>query len=311
MFDTLLLPVDDTPESERILTVAVALAELVGASIELVTIDVPHADVGEMTLYHDRLLQGLPAGITGRGTVVLGDAPVVELLLGTYRDRPTALLALATRAPGSLWQWLGGGSIGDELVEEVLRPVLLVGPRCDLERAATSLAACTTAALDGTSLDDLVYAAAVDWSRVTGSPLDLTRIVPDPGRPSARADAAADVELRAHEARRFVEDVRVRVIDAGDPGRAVLRQVTTTGGLLIVGSHRRGPLGRMIHGSNALWLTHRSPVPVLVAGFRSAPATVAALEARPAVEGEPAVHPCTPRSLAELVGWTGAGPDDP
>ena len=302
MFDSLLLPVDDTRESERILPVAAAIARLVGATIELVTIDAPHTDVAEMSLYHDRLLRSLPAGIQGRGTVVIGDDPVVQLLLDTYRARPTALLALATRAPGSLWQWLGGGSIGDEVVEETLRPVLLAGPRCDLDRAAAAIAASTVAALDGTVLDDQVYAAAVDWCSATGSPLTLTRVVFDPSAPRSRADAVADVELRAHEARRFVDDVRIQVVDAGDPARAVLQQVGTAGGLLVVGSHRRGPLGRMIHGSNALWLTHRSPVPVLVAGFR-ARALGTPTEAVATAERRPTEALCTPGTLGELLGW--------
>lgn len=304
MFDTLLVPVDDSPESERIIPLAARLALAVGAGIEFLTIDSPNVDAATTALYQQGLIQALPDGVTGRGTVTLGEAPIAELLLDAYRARPRALLALATRAPGSLWQWLGGGSIGDDVVQETLRPVLLAGPQCDASAAAVTFADHTTAALDGSSLDEQVIAAAVDWCRALGSPLTLLRAVIDPADPTAHRQAYDDVSLRAAEAGRHGVEARARIVDAGDPGKAVLRQVVAAGGIVVVGSHRRGPLGRIVHGSNALWITHRSTVPVLVAGFTTLPVTEpAAPEAAPAVDG-PRLAPCMGRTLAELVGWS-------
>lgn len=305
MFDTILVPVDDTPESERIIPVVVALAQAVGAGIEFLTADSPNTDAGTMAVYHQRLAEGLPPGVSAHGRVLLGDAPVADLLLDAYRERPRAILALATRAPGSLWQWLGGGSVGDEVVQDTLRPVLLAGPRCEAS-ASAALGAHATAALDGSAVDDDVLAAAIDWCRALGSPLTLVRAVLTPAEFYAHADAAADLELRAETARHAGVEVAVRVIDTADAGRAVLRAATAAGGVLVVGSHRRGPLGRVVHGSNALWLTHRSPIPVLVAGFTTA------LQAAEAEAGfEPDVRPATapgPCELGVLLGW---GPPEP
>jgi hypothetical protein len=72
-----------------------------------------------------------------------------------------------------------------------------------------------------------------------------------------------------------------------------------------VGSHRRSPAGRIVHGSNAIWLAHRSPVPVLVAGFRpiEAPRPVAA-PTTAYVEPVASCLSSIPRTLGELVGGT-------
>lgn len=307
MIDSFLVPVDDTPESERVLPIVAALATRLGARIELLTIDSPHVEVSAMAAYQERLIQALPEGVPGHGTVLLGDAPVAELLLDAYRNRPGALLALATRAPGTLWQWLGGGSVGDEVVQETLRPVLLAGPRCDAGATAAGLAAHTTAALDGTGVDEQVVATATEWARSLGTPLTLVRVVTTPAQPHAHRDAAADVELLAAEARREGLDVRREVVDAGDPARAVLHHVAAAGGVLVVGSHRRGPLGRAIHGSNALWIVHRSPVPVVVAGFATATAGATAPSADDAVDltaSGPVVTPTPCPDLGALVGWS-------
>lgn len=306
MFDSLLVPVDDTPSSERIIPVVAAIAQAVGVGIEFLTIDSPEVERGSMALYQERLCEALPDGVPGRGTIVLGDAPVAELLLDAYRARPSALLALATRAPGTLWQWLSGGSIGDDVVHETLRPVLLTGPQCDTATAALTITAHTSVALDGTELDDQVMAAAVGWSRSTRTRLTLLRVVTTPTEPCSHRDAAADVERRAAEARRHGIDVQVDVIDAGDPGRAILRHVTATGGLLIVGSHRRSPIGRVLQGSNALWLVHRAPVPVLVAGFSVAPAAAGGAPAA-AVDVTDARFAFTTSTAAQLVGWSDHG----
>jgi nucleotide-binding universal stress UspA family protein len=306
MFESLLVPVDDSPESERILPVAAAVALAAGAGIELLTVDSPNVDVGTTSLYHDRLGEALPAGIPTTGTVSTGDGPVAELLLDVYRARPASLLALATRAPGTLWQWLGGGSVGDDVVHEALRPVLLTGPQCDAEAAADIIAAPATAALDGTAVDEQVMDAAIDWCRQLGVGLTLVRAVTNPAEPSTHAGAAADLELRAAEVRARHVEVRTKVVDAGDPGRAVLRAVSASGGILVVGSHRRGPLGRILQGSNALWLVHKSPVPVLVAGFSLATTTADAASADP-VAGERRVALAVPSTAAELLGWSELG----
>lgn len=304
MFDALLVPVDDSPESERIIPVAVAIARSTGVGIEFLTIDGLHSDAATTATYQQRLVAALPPPVVGRGTVLQGDGPVVALLLDAYRVRPTAVLTLATRAPGSLWQWLGGGSVGDEVVQETERPVVLAGPRCEAT-AASGLADHTTAALDGSPVDEQVMTAAVDWALAMGTPLSLFRAVVTPALPRAHEHAAEDVERCAVAARRHGLEVASHVVDAGDPGRAVLRHVSAAGGALVVGTHRRSFASRFVHGSSALWLVHRSPVPVLVAGFSAGLVPAEAAEgARATDRAAGGLSPCWTSTAPELMGWS-------
>ena len=134
----------------------------------------------------------------------------------------------------------------------------------------------------------------------------VSRAVTTPSEPYTQRDAAADLDLRAAAARSHGIDVRTDVIDAGDPGRAILHHVSAAGGLLVVGTHRRGPLGRMIQGSNALWLAHKAPVPVLVAGFTVAPSAAGGAPALAVdlTDGRFAFNPCT---IGALFGWSDRG----
>jgi nucleotide-binding universal stress UspA family protein len=302
VIDSILVPVDDTPDSERVIPVAVAIAKAMHADIEFLTVDSANVVRATMWGYHQGLIEALPAGVVGRGAVELSDAPVAEQLLDAYRLRPRSLLALATRAPGSLWQWLSGGSVGDDVVDETVRPVLLAGPQCVVDRPGDDHTIHATAALDGTDLDEQVAGAAVDWCRAVGSPLTFVRAVTTPAVPDAHRDAHVDLERRTAAARAAGVDAHATVVNAGEAGRAVLH-LTTAGGILIVGSHRRRALGRAIHGSTALWLTHRSPVPVLVAGFTS---TMAVANRGVGVVdlGSSQMMPSLSRTASELVGWS-------
>jgi nucleotide-binding universal stress UspA family protein len=232
MFDSLLVPVDETPESERAVPIAAALARCTGAAIEFVTVDSPHVDLLPMRAYHEQLLSELPDGAGGSGTVVLDDRPVAEVIAELWAKRPGSLLVIASRTPGAL-RALVSPSIAGALVGSCDRPVLVVGDGCD---PAYQPSRHTTVALEDPSVDQDTFEVAVNWAHATRSPLNAVQLATAPGRP-ARAAATE-----------------------------VLDVASADGGTLVVGARHRGRLDRLLHGSGVSWLVHRATTPVLVVG---------------------------------------------
>jgi nucleotide-binding universal stress UspA family protein len=267
MFETLMVPVDETAESERALPVAAAIAMATGARIDLITIDDPNTDRWAMTRYHERLWDQLPPGVIGSGTVTLTEEPVATELARCYGQRPTSLLVLATRAPGAVRELLSGGSVGDEVVQATSRPVLLVGPAWT-ETAAASTTTAAVAALDGTELDAATAETAVNWSLAVQCPLTVVRVL--------ASGEAADVEAatdqlweRAAAARGRGTHATSLLLHSPDAGEAILQELRHRTGVVVVGTHRRGAVGRLAHGSTGFWLVHRSPLPVLIAAAQA------------------------------------------
>ncbi len=167
---------------------------------------------------------------------------------------------------GSLGELLLG-STGDAVIRTTRHPVLLVGPSCEPEGAAlTTTWGPAVAAVDGSDLDADVVVAAVEWAQAVGTDVVLAHAVCNPGAIGALEDGRELLDCRRREVEAHGVAASFRLLVAGDPGRAILTLVDERAGILIVGSHRRGPIGRVALGTNALWLAHRARCPVLIAG---------------------------------------------
>jgi nucleotide-binding universal stress UspA family protein len=86
-----------------------------------------------------------------------------------------------------------------------------------------------------------------------------------------RGDPSAAGAAAAHLARMACEPARVRGVDAdcviweGAAGEAIVAAAESVGAdLIVVGSHRRSGLGRMLLGSVSDHVVRNAPVPVLV-----------------------------------------------
>lgn len=281
MITSIVVPVSDAPTSERAVPVAGALARMTGATLELVGVD-PVGLAPERTQRRlDEVATGVPPGVAVSTTVEDTVESVAATLAHLDRD-PGAVMCLATRGRGPLLA-LALGSVTVDVVRESAMPALIVGPECTASSPA-DLAAPAVVALDGSDTDDDVMAAAVLWSRATGAPLVVTTTITRPSEADAWADADRIVAWAEGRAAELGLTLTSSLSAAADAQEGILRAVDGPVGCYVVGSHRRGRLGRTLFGSTVTGLAQQAVCPLLVAP-PGAHATVTAPGSTTATDG--------------------------
>jgi len=268
MISHILVPIDDAPLSTRAVPVAGALARLAGATVDLLSVEPvgpPRDGVHERLEEVARLV---PPGV-GVSTAVVPTTASVARTLAELEHPGGTMLCMATHGRGPLGS-LGLGSVTADLVAHAEMPVMVVGPSCTTQ-SPTDLSGPVVAAVEGSARDDAVVAAAVHLAQVTGSALTLTTAVTRPRDPaawsqaddvlSAAADRAADLGLEAERT----------PVAAADAAEGVLRTAAAGAGGIVMGSHRRGRLGRLLFGSTTAHVVRSATCPVLVAAPVPAP----------------------------------------
>lgn len=263
-FTTVVTTVDDRPASERAVPVAGALAQLAGAAVELLTVDTDGLSESRCRRRLDDVARLLPPDLPVTTTLEFSLESVAEAV-GHVDRGPGAVLCIATHGRGSLSS-LALGSVTTHLVRHTEMSILTVGPACPAP-GPDDLARPAVAALDGSQLDDDVMAAAATWCRSTGAPLTVTTTITRPSEPSAWSDAD---QVLAWAERRATDlgllGIATSLVAASDPTEGILRALDAAPGVYVVGSHRRGPLARLVYGSTTTRLVQQAPCPVLVAG---------------------------------------------
>lgn len=266
MVKNIIVPVDETPGSERAVPVAATLAAALGARLELVTVESPHVDAFAATAYHGQLLAAVPPAIETGSIVTFTDGAVADALQVVARARPGSIVCMATRASAPIAE-IVLGSTADHLLRSSNRPVLLVGPACEPAWPHTAVGAVRlVAALDGSCLDDDVTTTALAWAEMLGLAICFVTVTTDLGAPGIPSPGVAILARAAAAAAEAERPASTTLVEGTDSAALVLAEVQGAPALLVVGSHRRGPFSRMALGANALWLVHRARCPVLVAG---------------------------------------------
>jgi nucleotide-binding universal stress UspA family protein len=262
MITHVLVPIDDTELSTRAVPVAGALARMTGATVDLLTVDPLGCDQGLDARRLDHVADLVPPGVGLSKRIVATTESVADAL--AHLDHPTGtIMCIAAHGRGALAS-LGLGSVTANLVTRARMPVLVIGPRCASEDPS-DLAGTVLAAVDGTPRDESVVRAAVQWARATGSPMVATTTVTRPSEPQAWSDANDILaEVRSAAASQGV-DADVLPVAAADVDEGLLRAIEPGTGCVVMGSHHRGRLGRLLYGSTTASVVHRAPCPVLVA----------------------------------------------
>ncbi|HMJ75818.1 MAG TPA: universal stress protein [Iamia sp.] len=262
MITSIVVPIDDGHDSERSIPVAGALARMTGATMELVSVD-PVGSAPERSQRRlDEVAARIPRGIAV-STTVEDTADSVAVALATLDRDQGAILCLATHGRGALVA-LALGSVTNGLVDETTMPVLIIGPRC-IDSGPSDLMAPAVAALDGSEVDHEVMDAAARWVTATGAPLTITTVVDRPSEPEAWDDADRILAWGEERASALAVPVTTSVVAATGAEEGILRAVEGRVGCVVVGSHRRGRVTRLVFGSTVTRLTQHAPCPVLVA----------------------------------------------
>jgi nucleotide-binding universal stress UspA family protein len=125
--------------------------------------------------------------------------------------------------------------------------------------------------VDGTGSGRDAAALAVALARAAGAPLLVACVYPRERRDGEAASKVASATLEA--ARELVGDVpaEFRAVASSSPSRGLAEMAEAEGaGMVVVGSHRSGAIGRVLSGGTAERLLHGTSCPVAVAprGYR-------------------------------------------
>ena len=191
LFNSLVVPLDLGTAAARALPIARSLADLGGVPIELVAVVPPGVAWLDRTRFEEHVRQHALGPHT---TTVLEHDQPGPAITEHVTSRDGALLVLATTAKAALDED-HAGSVSEYVLSALRQPVLLVGPRVDVDRGlpSSSLVAC----VDGSGLATVALPVIASWTRTFGGGtpafVEVVPFVPAIAEHAGRALEAANV----------------------------------------------------------------------------------------------------------------------
>jgi nucleotide-binding universal stress UspA family protein len=254
--ETIVVPLDGSELADRAVPVAIRLAHLTDARIELLAIGADdHADALRTHLATIAASsRGVPVG-----TAVVSARDTADAIVD-FADARGASICMTSHGRGGL-RWAVLGSVAEGVVAGAARPVLLVGPRAEDTWAPGP--GPVLVAHDGGHLGDAVVDAACEWARRLDTSILLTTVIHPLDAEDAERPAAlfTEPEQRIRARGCAVDHLVVqRHFPAGVLADvAVDRRVP----LIVMGSHGRHGLERLVVGSTTMAVLALVPCPVM------------------------------------------------
>ena len=295
MLDRILVPLDGTDFAERALTVAVSLARRSGGSLALATVEVPppieFPDVNMVEPLADvahQYLESVAEQIREAGAadvsvaVLSGDPPEA---LERHREAVEAGMTVMTTHGRSPLDRAWMGSVADTFVRSTGAPVLFLRPaeeegETDLDEMPGFGHIAVT--LDGSELSETAVDPALVLADLFESDVTLVRVVEYPhATESVYIPDAVKAIQEQHEDRREAAHAELEKIAArlSGEGRRVRRETDVVNhsamgilqvvgeigaDLVVMASHGRGGLSRVLLGSVADKVLRASKKPVMI-----------------------------------------------
>jgi nucleotide-binding universal stress UspA family protein len=296
----MLVPLDGTSCAERALPYAAAVASATGAAITLAHIRAsaaarpiewltglaarragarPTVDISDFPTYMHWLREWLkPSAL--EADIALVDAPsVVEGLLRLAEEHQVGIIVLATHARRGPQRYLLG-NVADALVQYGRMPLLVVPPHAAVPDQALPALARLLVPLDGSELAEQALASVLSLlgatPQATGTRRELVLL------------CVADTQATLSHSQRYLADVRERlaslpplaattvdtaaimgsapetIVVSADQGVISMGSRQQPFDLLVMATHGRGGLGRLLFGSVAGYVLPRVHLPVLL-----------------------------------------------
>ena len=290
MFERILVPLDGSLLAETALASAETLVRLTGGRLRLISVlEMPpifaypefrSEDRERAEAYLARVSERMGAHAGGALDTVVREGHVAAEILAEVLEWSADLIVIASHGRGGVSRlWLG--SIADRCIRHAGRPVLLVpSHEQDTETSPEPFAIRRIVVpLDGSRLAEGALEPAVELARVSGSPLELLRIVSRSGIPELTTSALSQdvhraiiAEVRA-SAEKYLDEtattlgergirVNPRVVEGLRPARTILEEAGED--LVVMTTHGLSGLQRALLGSVADKVAHGAKAPVMI-----------------------------------------------
>ena len=282
----IIIPLDGSELDDQAVGLGERMAEVFGGTIELVHVLTATpvlantvSDPVSMNRYLSSVAARLSTRFPVRTSVLEGD-PTEELLALTAHT-PDTMVVMATHGWGGLRR-VAFGSIADKLMREGSAPVAVIRRSAGTQvRAPRHL----LLALDGSELAEQSLSPAIRLAKAYGAEIHLVRVVNasfspylassfdlSPAEPVLLAELADQMH---DEARGYLDEVAtslrrqgIRVsweVRADIPGDEIVRAAETSAAdLIVMSSHGRGGIRRLVLGSVTDTVLRTGSIPLLV-----------------------------------------------
>jgi nucleotide-binding universal stress UspA family protein len=259
VFRSIVVPVDESPASDRGLAIALGMARRAALPVRLVSVREPSCDVitAELDL-RDRAIRAFPVACT---TTVVLDDDVEGALVRAIAERPDSFVVLGTRARRAVGELLLGG-VAEALLVRSDRPLVLVGPHVDADSHPCPQN--LVIAVDSETTAAALVPPVVEWTKGFGGRPWVVQVAAKAKVPSGPSDTAVVHRTAAALTEAGIE-AEWDLLSGDDLVSALISFTKRLGGGVLAVATRRWADPRRIHwSSTARELVHRSPYPVLV-----------------------------------------------
>jgi nucleotide-binding universal stress UspA family protein len=264
MFNRILVPLDGSEESARALGPAAALARSCDAPLAVMSY--PMA-VSYLESHRHEIAQQV-AGLDAPSIEVVVDVtdrPIHMEIADDVEAHPGTLVVMSSIGQSRLGSALG--SVAEGVLRDVLGPILLIGPKGEVDDWQPG--GRMMVGLDGSDTSEKVLPIAAAWSMVFGFEPWIVEVLGEGPAPAGPGDVGLEtsyVARMASELRSLSNRaVEYETLHGKDAAKAMVQFAAENDvELMVVATHGRTGLARLTAGSVAMGVVHRSRCPVLV-----------------------------------------------
>ena len=236
--------------------------------------------------YLTSIRERLEAAGIGASVLTLYGAPADTIVALASAD-PAALVVMSTHGRGGIARW-ALGSVADKVLHTVSNPMLIVRANAAHPPPADTSLKTVLVPLDGSARAELSLPHAADMAAALTAPISLLRVTPTadyyrhhlgaatPRTGAARLSADEMVEADAGEVSAYLSAVKCRLAVnrvhevaayhqlGQNVAHVIIDKATEQPSLVVMTTHGRSGIGRLVLGSVTDRVVRHSSLPVLV-----------------------------------------------
>ena len=264
MFQRIIVPVDGSHRSWEAARLGAVIARTCAASLELVHVvfDQRQVEHGRRELRSGLLSQRALAVEADLRALVGSDAETVAAVLARHTEAtPGAMLVMSSSGRGRTAAVVG--SVADEIVREMLGPIIVVGPNV---RDLVSFAGDLIVPVDGSAFSETSLPLAAAWGIGLGVTPWIVEVLDRAGVPGSDViESSYPKRLAAELGERSGHETEFDVLHGAEPGRAIAQYADRhDAGLVLMSTHGQTGLRRLTIGSTAAAVVRAAPCPVVL-----------------------------------------------